>query len=394
MSKVKRVSTRAWLLRLFAVVTLLLFMFPPTRADATVGYPTAASVKTSDSRPSTSGVTYTFGNTVSSTNSATGIACITVRLATTTTGSSVPSGLDSTGASLNTGSSDYLSSWASWTLDASANGLLKITRSSSTSTPQSSARSIVFTGIVNGDTPEVAYYAQFNTYTNNDCSTGPADTAVVAFIFENGQLATVTVDPALSFTIDGATTGNYNDASHCSGITNGITPNVNTTDGTIPFGTPTVGSNSIGMQRMTVGTNAATGTYVYTWADQQLTSVQNPSKTIGAITASNAVPVASGTSFASGTAGWGYSSSANSTTGVNLANNRFASDKWAPFITTANTDHVFYANGIPVDSSTSTGSSGNYAGGKFCVAYQVGISSITTSGIYTANVIFNVLPTY
>ncbi len=402
MDRVRKFGSRKSTKPLFFAVAVLLFILQPATANATVGYATAASLKLDDSRPAVT-TRYTFTSTVSSTNAAQAIGCIEVRFSKTPTNTTIPDNMDVSGATFDSGNSSYQASWSGWAIAADgggaaqsdfANGLITLVDGNGGLTdPIDTAGDIEFTGILNGNTPEVAYYTQFNTFADAGCTT-PADTATVAFIYENGQLVSVTVDPSLSFTLIGTTAGNYNDASHCQNITNGITPNITTTNGTVPFGHPTVGANSIGMQRLTVGTNAAGGMYVYTWADQQLTNTQDNTKTIPAITASNAVPVASGTSFASGTAGWGYSTSSNNTTGVNLSNNRFATDKWAPYITAGNTDNVFYANGIPVDSSTSTGSAGNYAGGKFCMGYQVGLSSITAAGYYTATVIYNAVPTY
>lgn len=386
MKALGRMGTRRSVKAFVLALATLLFVLEPGLAGAAVGYPTSASLQMSDSRPSQTSVAYKFSNTVSSTNAATGIACITLRLTTTTTGTTAPNGLDTTGAAFDNSTSDYLSSWTGWSLDASANGLLKLTKSATSSTPQSSSRFLNFTGITNGDTASTTYFGQFNTYTDNGCTGGNlVDTSTVAFIYVNGQTVTLTVEPSLSFSIAGASSG-----ATCNGATSTVT----TTSSTVPLGRLSGAATAVGVQDITVGTNATGGMYVYSWQTQALTSVQNGSNAIDDVGGTNASPVDSATGYASGTEAWGYTTGANDTTGVNLANDRFASDKWAAYLTTANTDHVFYANGIPVDSSTGTGSSGNYAGGQFCVGYEAGTSSITPAGFYTTTVIYNAVPTY
>jgi len=324
---------------------------------------TGGSLALSDSRPSTSSVSYTldFDNVTTS-----AIKCILVKLDTAATGlGGVPTGLTSTGAALS-GTSDFIPTPASWTVDAASNGTIEITYATGETPANASDRTVVLTGITNGSTVNTPYYAVVSTYNNTDCSSSAVDSGVVTFIYTAGQAVSTTVDPSLSFQIDAVTT---------SQAVNGATTNRASTTTTVPLGTVTASTNSVAAHDLVIGTNASNGYSIFARYTAALTN--GSSDTITDHTGSNASP----TSFpAAGAAeAFGYTTN-DATLGTGTAD-RFTSsggNKWAAF-TTSNAE-VAYSAGAASETTR--------------IGYQVGILSTTEAGTYTNTVILTATPTY
>jgi len=319
---------------------------------------TGGSLALSSSVPSAASTSYTFtfsNITLSSTK------CIQVIFSTTATGTSMPTGMTTSGASLS-GTSTYMPTPASWAIASTTPGTVKVTFATGETPAGATARTLVLGGITNGSVAETGYFAQFSTYGNVDCATSPLDTGTTNYIYTTGQAVTLTVDPALAFTID---------LLAGSQLVNGVTTTVASTDGTIPFGTVTASANSIAAHSLTVTTNAGSGYTVYTRYTQAPTNGSHP---IDDWTGSNAAP----TTFpAPGTEAFGYTTSSTSLSGTAA---RFSSAKFAAF-TTSNAE---------VAHSTAAVSSENTK-----VAYQVGIAGTTPAGTYNnSTVIFTATPAY
>lgn len=323
---------------------------------------TAGTVTPSDSRPSQSSVTYTvdFSSVTTSTT-----RCINMVFATTTTGTTVPTGMVTTSAALS-GTSDYIPTPASWTVDATANGTVEITYGTGETPASASARTVVLTGITNGSTVDTPYYLQFSTYGNADCSTTPIDSGTLAFIFTNGQTVTVSVDPSLAFSLA---------AVASSQTVNGATTSVDTTTTTVPFGRVTTASNAIAAHDLTVTTNAGSGYTVYTRYTGALASGTPTITDFSGGT--NTTPA---TFSSAGTEAFGYTTN-DATLGTGTAD-RFTSsggNKWAAF-TTSNAE-VAYSNAAVSSQTTRVG-------------YQVGVAGTTEALTYTTTVIYTAVPLY
>lgn len=342
-----------------AVLGLVAFLLTPL-ASANAATLSTASLGLSDSRPSQTGATYTF-TTSNVTTSA--IKCIRMIFATTATGSTVPTGMSTTSAALS-GTSNYIPTPGGWTVTANVNGTVDLTNASGETPASASARTVILTGITNSSVVDTSYYLRFNTYNNTDCTSSGVDSTTVTFINTDGTAVSLGVDPTLSFTVAGTAS-----ATSC----NGATSNVTTTATTVPFGTVTTSANKIGVQNLTVTTNAGNGYTVYTRYTAKPTFGSN---TISDHSGSNATPTAFS---AAGTEAYGYTTN-DSSLGTGTTT-RFTStpNVWAAF-TTSNSE-VAYSNAAASSQTT-------------CVGQQVGIGGTTPAGSYTTSVIYTATPVY
>lgn len=338
------------------IVVSILLILPKLQAKAATL--TTGSVSMADSRISTSTTyTITFSNITTS-----AIKCINVAFKDAATAGNKPTGMTVTSAALS-GTSTYIPTPASWTTTPNnTTGVVAITYATGETPASSGPRTVVLNTITNGSTAGTAYFVQFSTFNNTDCSTSPVDSAVIAYIHTNGQTVTATVDPTLTFTIAAVTSG---------GTVNGATTNITTTSTTVPFGTLSTSTNRIGAHDLTIGTNAAGGytvTAMYTG---------NFTKGAGVNIANHSGTNASPTSFsAAGTEAFGYTTN-DTTLGTGTAG-RFTSNTWAAFTTSP--VEVAY-NGSPVSQTIRTG-------------YQVGIAATTPAGSYTTTVVYTATPVY
>lgn len=341
-------------------VMLLLFLgyLPayqlPNLESATL---TGGSITLSDSRPSATSVSYTidFDNVTTS-----AVKCIKAVFSTAATAGSVPTGLTSTSATLG-GTSDFIPTPGSWTVDASTNGTVKATFATGETPASASDRTVVLSGITSGSTADTTYYVQFSTFNNTDCSSSAVDSGTVAFIYTSGQAVSATVDPSLSFTI-GTVAG--------SQTVNSATTDTASTTTTIPFGTLTTSNNEVIAHDLNVGTNSQSG---YTVTIKYTGNFTNGTSDITAHDGTNASP---STFSSAGTEAFGYTTE-DATLGTGTAG-RFSGGKWAGFSTTAY--EVAYSASA-VSETVRTG-------------YQVGISSTTSAGSYTTTVVYTATPTY
>lgn len=321
---------------------------------------TSASLSVSDSRPSNTPTTYTFD--ASSFTTGTTLNCITIEFDTQADMlASPPSGLDTTSFTLNSSS---LVTAGSWTVDNSVNGLLTITNAGG-QTPAASGN-LVYGGITNGDTANVTYFAQLNTYGNIDCSTGGAiDTVTVAITYVDGEQVELTIDPTLTFTCNGVASGQS---------VNGATTTLTTTCSGIDFGTNvSTSTNGVSAHDLEVSTNASSGYAIYIRHSGSLT---NGAVNIANHTGTNLAP----TAFpAAGTEAWGYTTE-DATLGGGTAN-RFTNAGGFAGFNTSNEVVVDFASAAPSSQTTRVGQ-------------QVGISNTTDSGTYQTTIIYTLVATF
>lgn len=320
---------------------------------------TSASLGLGDSRPSQIGQ-YTM--TASGFTTATTIGCIELDLGTANDGTGAIAGLDT---SASTFVSQTITATGTWTVSNTQSAAHKLRFTNATPVvPQTGSRSAVWGAVTNGNTANTAYFGLLKTYTDNTCVT-PVDTATVEFIYTSGQSVSMTVDPSLSFVVAGTAA-----ATAC----NGATSNVTTTATTVPLGTPTVSVNNIGVQNLTVTTNAGSGYTVYARYTAPPTSGAN---SIDDHTGTNAAPT---TFTAPGTESYGYTTN-DAVLGTGTVD-RFTSaggNKWGAF-TTANAEVAFSAAGVANETT--------------CFAHQAGVSGTTPAGTYTTTAIYTATPVY
>jgi hypothetical protein len=323
---------------------------------------TNASLELSDPRPGETGVIYTFNG--SSFTTGTTIRCVTLEVNDAADMSSaVPTGIDTTGFTLD---SSTLITSGSWTTDGAVNGMVEITNAAG-QTPAASGN-LVYGGIDNGSSDGVTYFAEVNTYTNVDCSTGgPVDSVTVAYVYIDGELVELTIEPTLTFTCTGlpATTS-----------VNGTSTTLTNTCTGIDFGNDvTTSANGIAGHNLNVSTNAQAGYTVYLRHTGLLTN--ESSDTITNHSGTNASPSAFP---AAGTEAWGYTTE-DATLGGGTAD-RFTTGGGFAGFTTTNEEVMDNLNATPG------------AGDNNEIAVQVGVASSTEAGTYQSTVIYTLVATF
>ena len=339
-----------------AIATLVVALIPAQFVGAALS---SSSIGLQDPRPSQTGQ-YTI--TSSGFNTGQTIGCIELDIGTAADGTGSVSGLDTSSSTFVSQSITGSGTWAVSNTQSAAHKL-RLTNGTPVA-PQSGSQTAIWGAVVNGNTADTGYFGIITTYTTNACTT-PVDTVTAQFIYTNGQAVSLTVDPTLSFTVAGASSG-----ASC----NSATSNATTTSTTIPLGTVTTSTNKIGVQNLTVTTNAGSGYTVFTRYTAKPTS---GSFTIDDHTGSNASPTAFS---AAGTEAFGYTTN-DSTLGTGTAA-RFTSsggNKWAAF-TTSNAEIAY--SGASVANETT------------CVGQQTGISGTTEPATYTNTVIYTATPVY
>jgi hypothetical protein len=349
---------RAWI----AAVLVVGGLFVPW-LNAQAATLSAASIALSDPRPNTPSVNYTFTASSVSTGGPGLIRCIKMVYADAPSAGSVPAGMTTTSATVNTAGTNYVPTPASWTLNATTNGTLQLTLAGGETPASCTARTVSINGITNGSTANTAYFLRFNTYSNTDCATGPVDSTVVQFIMTNGSTLSLTVDNTLTFTVNAVASGQ---------TCNGATSTAASTSTTIPFGTVSPASNAIVCQDLTASTNATNGYTIY--ARYTAAPTNTLSQTIDPVSGSNASPAAFS---AAGTEAYGYTTN-DFTLGTGTAG-RFNSNLWAA-MTTSNAEVGYESAGV-----TST---------TYRIGHQVGVSTLTQPGTYTTTVIYTCTPVF
>ncbi len=307
------------------------------------------SMSLSDPTIDETGVTYTITQSNVTTST---IQCIRVEFDTAADGSGgLPSGMSLASVALS-GTSNYVPTPASWTATDAGSGVVEITFATGEIPASSSNRTIVLSGIENGDTANTTYFAIVSTYNNVDCSTSPVDSnGQSAFVFTEGVVVTAQVNPTLTFTVDSTT---------CD------------------LGVLTASTTGSCIHTMTAATN---GTGGYTISYIPTTTLTNGSS--DTITETGAT----GATSSQGSEQFGLNLVDNTTPNVG-ANPSGGSGAASTNYTTADT-FSFTASGAQVAQA-----SGPSALTTFTVAYIANIATNTEAGDYQMTQTYNIVAQY
>jgi hypothetical protein len=364
----RRIGQLVWRGGVWASLSVLGLSVAPMATAA--GQLTSASVSLSDPRPTQASVTYTF--TGSNVDGAATIRCVKLIWATSSSNDVAPGGFSGASGSITATSSTLINSSASgWSLAKSdgtsssgQNNIYEYTNSTGVVPGTTTGATFVAAGLTNPTLADTPYYLQMSTYTNVNCSTGLVDFATTEFINTNASLLSLTVDPTLSFTVNGV-----NSSTSCASGTTTAT----TTGTTLPFGTITSGTPSFICQDLAAATNASGGFTIYM---RNTGAPSNGIDSINDVSGSNASP---GSFPSPGTEAYGYSTT-DASLGTGTAD-RFTnpSQQWAA-ATTSNAEVAYVAG--PVGTT------------NFFIAHQADVALTTPSGTYTTTVIYTCTPVY
>ena len=254
---------------LYSVSALLLTLsaIPAVQVDAAAL--TSRSVTLSNSAPSATGTSYTFGFTVAQATTIKSVnidICDSASGVCTPAGTGVPAGLTTTGATVGTVSG--IGSGGSWTGTFTTNGRLRIANNANTGAP--TTVSVQINGITNPTATNTTYFARITTYSDAAWTT-PIDAGTVATSTATQIQLSATLDETLTFCT--GTSGIT--SSSCAGAT-GTSVNL----GTLSSSTTGSGTSQIG-----ISTNANSG-YAITVNGATLTSGANTITALAAQTAS------------------------------------------------------------------------------------------------------------
>ncbi|MDX1765880.1 MAG: hypothetical protein R3313_02915 [Candidatus Saccharimonadales bacterium] len=318
-----------------------------------------ASISLGDPR---TGETTTYTVAASGFTTATTIRCVEVDLDTQADGAGANPTSDTTSSTLD---SSTLLTPASWTVDNTTDGTLRIT-SVGGETPAASGN-IVWGSVDNGSTEGTTYYGLLTTYTDASCTGGnEVDTVTMAFIYKDGELVQLTIEPTLSFACNAVASGQDVQPNIDPG---GDTTTVASGASGIDHGTTvTASQNGLSAHDLQVTTNASGGYDIFIRHTAQLTNAN--SDTIANHTGTNAAP----TVFpAAGTEAWGYTSD-----DTDLV--QWDAGEYAGFSTS--NEQVVTNTGATAGSETTR------------VGHQVGIANTTPAGTYQSTIIYTIVATY
>lgn len=352
------IQTKMFRVSALAAITTLVIavLVPAISIDAL----SSSSLALSDSRPTTTS-TYTFDT--SSLSTGTTINCIQLDIGTVVDGTG-DAGLDLSSITLDSTTIPSSGSWVVGSVDGATDQMRATLVGGAT--PNASGN-IVWGGVVNGATVDTTYFGLFETYSNVDCTTGgPVDSAVVTFIYKDGALVSLTIDPTLTFTVAGVAS---------SSTVNGDTTTITTTPTAIDFlNSVNSSANGISAHDLTAGTNATGGYSVYIRHTALLTSGAD---TIDNWTGTNAVPT---TFTAAGTEAWGYTTDDGAL--LSGTTDRFTSggSKWSGF--SIATNELVGDDAGPIASDTTR------------VGHQVAVDASTDAGTYQTTIVYTAASTY
>jgi hypothetical protein len=290
----------------------------------------------------------------------TGLGCVSFRWDTNAGGTGgTPAGVDASNAQVDW--QNYLSNTTGWSFIERTTGFARYAKAAGTTLPSgTSSVGFVLGNVSHPNTTATAYFI-FETYTSNDCSTGAVDRAVFAFTSPRSTVVSVTVDPALLFTVAGRATACNSQSP--------TTFEAGATSTVVSLGRITEATSGGGAQDLSVQTNAGNGFTVYvrgTVAGDDL--VGSGGASIADIASTHASP---GAAPSAGTAGFGYTTS---DTDAGFGAGQFAR------LTNANETVLVASAGTTSETQ--------------CVGYQAAAGTTTPAGVYSATVIYTAVPSF
>lgn len=326
-----------------------------------------ASVTLGDPQLSQSGVNYSFSFTVSS---AVVLQSFRGQVCTTASGVCVtPSGFSAAAATLSTQPTGYGSS-TGWQ-DDSVSGAFQITNASN-ATPPSGTQQIVFANATNPDTAGT-FFIRLTIYSDSNYAT-EVDSAAIAYVIVPGIVVSATVDPTLTFSVDGvppATTykGALATSDRCV-----------TTAGAVNFGSALLplapNTDYDCAQTLTTGTNANQG-YQVVIKNLGAPTLQNSSNSatladwIGTNTLPSSTPNGSNELF-------GYTTTDGRLSGTA---DRFTSS-----------DNLFA--GLTTSDAEVARAYGSVANDTVNIGFRLRFTTLSAAGTYTGKVVYTCTPTF
>lgn len=373
-----------------SLVLMVLLMLPPLvngflfKADA--ASLTSYRLNIGDSRAASA----TYHNYTFVTPSATNIKSITFQYCTTASGTcTAPTGMilaasPTVGTVTGIGGTGFTPTSSSGTCTGTGNTNCTLTLTVTTPGAQTPGGTVIVpfaTGVTNPSTVNTTYFARITTLDGSAATIDGPNSAAFAILDTTSIAVSASVDPSLTFSIAGVSTGgNFNGGSG--------NINVTTTATTIPYGTLTSGVPKIAAHDVTVSTNANSG-YTVTASHSANIQAGNPplisgaTNNIDSFTGTNTTPTTwsspNGTSINTNSGFFGYSTE-DATLCTGTAN-RFTNGglKWAGS-TTFGEEVVCNTSGTPTETTR--------------LGWEIEVNGVQPAGSYTGTVILVATPSY
>lgn len=373
--------TRKKLKPFFVLLILLTLILPPLApfltGKANAGSISSAKLQIDNSQSGATSVTYGFFFTASA---STAIKQIGIKICTQA-GAWGDTCTDPTGFSPGspTLASDNISGTGRTVSDPNTSGERFRVVVTTPSTQSPLGVFLNFTGVTNSSTTNTTFFARVRTYSDTGTTEIDYGQVAAATLTSTSIAVSATVDPNLTFSIAGVTSG---------GTVNSATTTVTTAAATIPFGTLTAATPAIGAHDVTITTNAGSG-YTVT-ASHSATISGNPPLFSGA---TNNIDAFSGTNATPST----WSSPGGSTANVNTGYFGYTTEDATLCIGTA--ARFTTAGGNKWAGSTTTGdevvcSTSGVSAQTTRVGWQVEVNTVQPAGVYTGTAILIATPTY
>lgn len=245
-------------------------------------------------------------------------------------------------------------------------------------TQSTQAMFLNFTGVTNQSTADTTFFARIRTFSDTGTTEIDSGQVAAATLTSTSIAMTATVDPSFSFSVAGVSSG---------GSVNGATTTITTTANTIPFGSLTALTPSIGAHDVTVTTNAGGG-YTVT-ASNSATITGNPPLVSG----TNNIDSFSGTNAAPTT----WSSPAGGTANINTGYFGYTTEDAT--LCTGTADRFTSSGGDKWAGSTITGeevicNATGVSAQTVRLGWEVEVNAIQPAGGYAGTVILVATPTY
>jgi len=382
MAKVIKKHGKTVLIIGLSITLLAMYLLIP-QAQA-VGTISARKITISDSRPTETGVTYTFTGT----HSGDTVKCLELSFCTTATGDCTgPTGFTAANGVVND------SGWVSWDVigtDRWDTGSFIATRVRYTyATGQAGGAGYAFsTATITNPTNEETYYARAVSYSDANCATA-VDSGVTAFAIVYGVTVSATVSETLDFAISAVANA---DCSTYFGVLDGPA----STASTVAYGTLTSPNTFYhGCNDLTVSTNAGSAGYGVTV--QETTSLlESGGKTIDDSTGdSNSMDETTTSTWATAANNPGFGYACGNVSGTDCL---MTSTSWYKQFACKGTQGSEAATCDPgagsETSQTVMLNGGAVNASQVRIEYKLTIDGIQEAGAYSNTIVYIATPTY
>ncbi len=287
------------------------------------------------------------------------IGCVDLDLGSAADGSGAIAGINTGSSTLDSFS---LTGGGGWVVDNSQSGSLTL-RATNPTPAAGTNGSVTWGAVTNGSTENVTYYGVLTTYTDNTCAT-PVDTATMTFVYKNGELVTLTIDPSLTFSCAGVALGQ--DVFPSRGASSINTTVLSNASGIDHASTVNSTTNGISAHDLTTTTNASGGFNVYIRHTGLLTNGASDTIATGGLSDQPFT--------APGVEGWAWTTDDNA---IGTHNDTDIGN-WTSFLS----------------SNALVATEGGVATTTDRVGHQVGVAGTTPAGTYTTTIIYTAVAIY